>query len=142
MNEPKANSAGRENHARGLIYVVDDEAMLLELAVVILEPLHYYVRTFRDPQLALQAFAEADTRPDLVITDYAMHQLDGLALIEGFRRLEPSQKIILVSGTVGPEVLVNAPAQPDRFLSKPYQAKQLVDLVRSLLPNHSSLANS
>src|SRR5208283_670318 len=32
------------------IFVVDDEPMLLEMAVMILEPLKFNVRTFRDPQ--------------------------------------------------------------------------------------------
>ena len=35
------------------IFVVDDEPMLLEMAAMILEPLHFHVRTFRDAQTAL-----------------------------------------------------------------------------------------
>jgi CheY-like chemotaxis protein len=119
--------------AKALIYVVDDEAMLLELASVILEPIGYKVRTFRDPESALQTFAAAQPRPELIITDYAMHGMDGLTLTEGCRQLEPNQKILLVSGTVGPEILQTARSKPDRFLAKPYNARQLIDIVASLL---------
>jgi CheY-like chemotaxis protein len=133
MNEPKANNSGHRNNAKPLIYVVDDEAMLLELAAVILEPLHYEVRTFRDPELALQSYASATPKPALVITDYAMHKVNGLGLIEACRRIEPTQKALLVSGTVGPEVYLTAPTKPDRFLAKPYQARQLIETVKSLL---------
>jgi CheY-like chemotaxis protein len=116
-----------------LIYVVDDEPMLLELATAILEPCGYRVRNFRDPQLALEAFAAARPRPDLIITDYAMHGLDGLLLTESCRRIEPAQRVLLVSGTVGPEVLTNAPSKPDRFLAKPYNVDQLIAMVEEVL---------
>ena len=116
-----------------LVYVVDDEAMLLELATVILEPLGYEIVTFRDPDAALANFARSKPRPALLITDYAMHSMNGMDLIQECRRLEPSQKILLISGTVGPEIFGQAPCKPDRFLAKPYHARQLIDLVRTML---------
>lgn len=109
--------------------------MLLELATLILQPLGYEVQTFRDPARALLSFTSSRPRPDLLITDYSMHRMDGLGLIEACRRLEPQQKVLLVSGTVGPEITEQARAKPDRFLAKPYQANQLIDLVQSLLVN-------
>jgi len=118
-----------------LIYVVDDEAMLLELAAVILEPLGYEIKTFRDPGCALDAFTTGRPRPVLIITDYAMHSMNGMTLIEACRKLEPDQKILLVSGTVGPDIFYNAAVKPDRFLEKPYQARQLIDMVKSMLPH-------
>jgi CheY-like chemotaxis protein len=116
-----------------LIYVVDDEPMLLELATLVLEPFGYQLQTFRDPEEALRAFTAAKPRPAIVITDYAMHRLNGMDLIEKCRRIQPEQKIILVSGTVGHEVFHNAPIKPDRFLAKPYEARQLSDMVEAVL---------
>ena len=49
MNEPKAKSLDAARAAGRLIYLVDDEPMLLELASVILEPLGYAVETFHFP---------------------------------------------------------------------------------------------
>src|SRR6267154_18454 len=92
-NNAQAETAG----AKPLIYVVDDEAMLLELAAVILEPIGYEVKTFRDPGSALESFTESRRRPALLITDFAMHCMNGMALIEACRHLEPSQKILLLS---------------------------------------------
>ena len=133
MNEPKEASPGRRDRGGVLIYVVDDEPMLLELASVILEPLGYTVETFRSPETALHAFELADPRPAVVVTDYAMHSMSGLELAGACRRIWPKQKVLLVSGTVGPEILRIEPVQPDRFLAKPYQAKQLVEAVRTTL---------
>jgi CheY-like chemotaxis protein len=133
MNEQKANKSETAKSGDGVIYVVDDEPMLLELASVILEPLGYTIHTFRDPEAAVRAFMAAQPRPALVITDYAMHNMNGMELIEACRRVRPEQKTLLLSGTVGPDVFHNAPCAPDRFLAKPYQARQLIDMVKSML---------
>ena len=116
-----------------LIYVVDDEPMLLELATVVLEPLGYTVKTFRDPETALQNFVRAQPQPDLVITDYAMHKINGLELIHACKKIQPKQKFLLLSGTVDEQVYRDAPFKPDRFLAKPYKARQLIQAVRALL---------
>jgi DNA-binding NtrC family response regulator len=133
MKEPMANRSEPGTRAGTLIYVVDDEPMLLELATMILEPLGYAIETFRDPESAINAFTSASVRPALVITDYAMHTLTGLDLMEACRRVQPRQKFLLVSGTVDETIYRNAPGKPNRFLAKPYQAKQLSDMVKSLL---------
>ncbi len=133
MKEPMANRSQPGTGARTLIYVVDDEPMLLELATMILEPLGYAIETFRDPEAAINAFTSASARPALVITDYAMHTLTGLDLMEACRRVQPRQKFLLVSGTVDEAIYRNTPGKPNRFLAKPYQAKQLSDMVKSLL---------
>ena|ERR1700677_914753 len=132
MSESKNNSNPARNSGP-LIYVVDDEPMLLELASVILEPEGYQVQTFRDPEVALQTFEKAKNRPALLITDYAMHTMNGMQLVQQFRRIAPTQKILLVSGTVGEDIFRDAPAKPDEFLAKPYQAVDLTNIVKALL---------
>src|SRR5882762_524235 len=109
-----SNARPPAGNGKPLIYVVDDEPMLLELASVILEPLGYEVKTFRNPDAAVEAYAAARPQPALVITDYAMHLTNGMDLLKACRRLQPRQKILLVSGTVGEEVFKNIPSKPDR----------------------------
>jgi ATP-dependent Lon protease len=134
-NKPR-DSSSPPAHSRGAeIYVVDDEPMLLELASVILEPLGYSIRTFRSPEAAVSEFKAAHPQPVLIITDYAMHNMNGMELIEACRRICPEQKVVLLSGTVGPDIYDDTPVRPDCFLAKPYQAKQLVDTVKSILPD-------
>ena len=116
-----------------LIFVVDDEPMLLELATALLVPEGYEVKTFRDPESALSAFTTANPRPALIITDYAMHNKTGLDLIRDCRQIDPKQKIIMVSGTVDEGVYRNSRSKPDHFLAKPYQSKQLISLVETAL---------
>jgi CheY-like chemotaxis protein len=141
MSEPQVNNSSPKKGAKALIYVVDDEPMLLELACAILEPLGFSVQTFRDSGSAIKAFGTAKPQPSLIITDYAMHASTGLDLIQACRRIQPRQKFLLVSGTVDENIYRDTPDKPDRFLAKPYQAKQLVEVVESLLANHNSFAS-
>jgi DNA-binding NtrC family response regulator len=117
--------------APATVFVVDDEPMLLELAEVILKPLGCNVRTFRDPEVALKEAAIAP--PEVIVTDYAMGRMSGMDLIRECRRLNPKQKMILVSGTVDGQVFADAPVKPNLFLSKPYQIQELTESVRDLL---------
>lgn len=121
----------QSNNPGPLVFVVDDEPMLLELAEAILKPLNCVIRTFRDPEVALKAYAT--DRPELVITDYAMGRMSGMDLVRECRRAHPEQKIILLSGTVDEQVFADAPVKPNRFISKPYQIKEFSDHVKALL---------
>jgi two-component system cell cycle sensor histidine kinase/response regulator CckA len=133
MNPSPTQEPAAGGDSRPVIFAVDDEPMLLELVALVLEPLGYRVRTFRDPERAVRAFRLADPPPALIVTDYAMHTINGLDLIQACRRIHPRQKIILVSGTVDETIYRQAEQKPDRFLAKPYQARQLADLVRAVL---------
>jgi two-component system OmpR family response regulator len=112
------------------IFVVDDEPMLLDLAAMILQPLGFNVRTFRDPKKALAEYPAA--RPAVVVTDYAMGEMNGLDLVRECKRINPRQKIILLSGTVDEDIYADAQIKPDRFLAKPYQIRDLVESIQAL----------
>jgi CheY-like chemotaxis protein len=133
MSDSNQKGAKPAGNRQPLVFVVDDEPMLLELATIILEPQGYALTTFRDPEAAVEAFNKASPRPDVVITDYAMHSMNGMQLVEKIHRIEPRQKILLVSGTVGEEIFGSSPAKPDMFLAKPYQAHQLTEAVQALI---------
>jgi len=133
MNPSLSSGTSSGNESRPLVFAVDDEPMLLELAQLILEPLGFCVRTFRDPDTAVHEFGLAKPAPALILTDYAMHTMNGLDLIAACRRLNPRQKIILVSGTVDDTIYRHAASKPDRFLAKPYLASQLADMVQAVL---------
>jgi DNA-binding NtrC family response regulator len=115
-----------------VVFVVDDEPMLLNLAEMVLKPAGFDVRTFEDPRQALADFANAKPPPSLLITDYAMAGMNGLDLIRECRKLQPDQKIILISGTVDESIYANTEIKPDCFLAKPYNPDHFVALVQGL----------
>jgi CheY-like chemotaxis protein len=130
MSQPQTSPS---TETKPLVFAVDDEPMLLELVTMVLEPLGYHVRSFRDPGTALRAFSLSNPRPALIITDFAMHSMNGLDLIRECRRMNPAQKILLVSGTVDETIYRDSPDKPDCFLAKPYPARQLAEMVKSVL---------
>ena len=113
------------------IFVVDDEPMLLDFAAAILQPLGFKVRTFNDPRQALAEYPAA--RPVVVVTDYAMGGMNGLDLVRECKRINPRQKMILVSGTVDENVYANDQNKPDFFLAKPYQIPDFVECIQALV---------
>ena len=113
------------------IFVVDDEPVLLDLAATILQPLGFNVRTFRNPKQALAEYPAA--KPSLVVTDYAMGEMNGLDLLRECKRINPGQKTILLSGTVMEDIYADSLIKPDRFLAKPYQISELVESIQALV---------
>ena len=124
---------GHTDAVRPLVFVVDDEPMLLELATMIVEPLGFRVRTFRNPVTALREYSLSQPLPVLLITDFAMHQMNGMDLIDDCRKINPRQKVLVVSGTVDAVVSRDSPQKPDAFLAKPYQTRELVATVKALV---------
>lgn len=124
----------RMNHQsaprRPLVYLVDDEPMLLDLNEQILRDAGYDAQRFRAAEQALETYRAAAVPPDLIITDFAMHRMTGIDLVGACRQLHPKQRFILVSGTINADFVARAPHQPDAFLAKPYLADELAELVR------------
>ena len=124
------DNSGASNKPATTIFVVDDEQMVLDLAAIILQPLGFNVRTFNDPRKALEEFPAA--RPAVVVTDYAMGEMNGIDLARACKRVNPRQKVLLMSGTVDESVFANESFKPDRFLAKPFQVSEFVEVVQML----------
>jgi len=78
------------------IFVVDDEPMIAETLGLILGEFGFEARVFTDPMKALEAASEMPL--DLLITDYMMPVLTGIALAIRVRGICPGCKVLLVSG--------------------------------------------
>jgi len=112
------------------VFVVDDEPMLLELAAAILKPVGFDVHTFRDPRLALKELPALN--PAVIVTDYAMGEMNGMDLVRECKRINPRQKILLLSGTVTEDIFANAPQKPDCFMPKPFPVRKFVETIQAL----------
>jgi two-component system response regulator ChvI len=116
-----------------VIFVVDDESMIGEVVEVILKLKGFRPRFFTDPELALQALIEEESKPDLLLTDFLMNPMNGMELIERCKRVQPTLKTILYSGNVGEEIIQYYSVKPDGFISKPFMPTTLVATVTSVL---------
>ncbi len=127
------NNTGASGKSSTTVFVVDDEPMVLDLAAAILRSLGYKVRSFLDPKKALEEFPAA--KPALVVTDYAMGGMTGIDVVRECRRINPRQKILLISGTVDEGVFAGESAKPDKFLAKPFRLNEFIEMVQILTKN-------
>jgi DNA-binding NtrC family response regulator len=129
----KSDSPNLDPAARGSIFVVDDNAMLVEFAATVLEEAGYNVRQFSDPKAVLRAINDANPKPAVLVTDYEMGEMNGLELIQSSHKIHPSLKTLLLSGTVDASIILTRVDDVHRFLGKPYQPSELQKAVAELM---------
>ena len=116
---------------RPRILVVDDEPQLIRVLRTGLKSRGYDIRSAADGLAGLELFN--DWRPDLVITDLAMPNVDGLELCRRLREI--SQVPIIVLSAKGEEkTKVEAlDIGADDFVTKPFGIDELLARVRASL---------
>lgn len=106
------------------VFVVDDDALLRELAVMFVKKAGLSYREFPNAEHALEAYKVASPPPRIIISDYFMAKMTGLELLEQCKALNPALKTLLVSGTVEARVMQGSTV--DGFLPKPYRPEMLL----------------
>ena len=118
----------------GTILVVDDEAIIRDLARNALEDAGFRVMEARDGQDAVETFEKGVQAIDLVLLDMTMPRMGGAEAFRRIRLLSPATRVLLTSGYTqreSLESLVDLP--PDGFLQKPFRVRELVGRVREIL---------
>ena len=133
LAQPTSQAEPAPGSREASIYVVDDEPMIAEIVSSILNLEGFNPTVFTDPRKALEAFIQADPKPELLMTDYVMGPMNGMELIHKCRTLAPSLKTILYSGNVSEDITNIYVFKPDAFLEKPFLPKTLLNLVQSVL---------
>jgi response regulator RpfG family c-di-GMP phosphodiesterase len=118
---------------KGLVFVVDDNALLVEFAATVLQTAGYSVKPFVNPKAVVAALRQAKRKPSVLVTDYEMAEMNGLDLIRNSHKIHPSLKTLLVSGTVDSSITLTHPAKVHLFLGKPYDPVQLKKAVAELM---------
>ena len=117
-----------------LVLVVDDEPPIREALVRTLTGNGYRVFTAEDGSDALALYFQRRSEIDLVITDIAMAQMDGVALVRSLRKVDPSVRVIVSSGHFQKEnIVVLEGLGVKTFLDKPYTAEKLLRAVTAAL---------
>jgi len=114
------------------ILVVDDDPGLLRLLTIRLRAENYEVEPMENGAQALAAASRF--RPDLVISDLRMDQLDGIGLLKELQVRWPGLKVILLTahGTI-PDAVQATQMGAFGFLTKPVEKQELLAQVQKAL---------
>lgn len=125
--------------SNGNLLLVDDDADILKLLAIRLKASGYRVSTANSGEQAL-SMAAAE-RPDLVVTDLRMAGLDGLALFHEIERRHTGLPVIILTahGTI-PEAVAATRQGVFGYLTKPYDANELLAQVQRALSLHGNAA--
>ena len=121
--------SSQADHGSGRILVVDDDPGLLRLLSIRLNAEGYDVVAVESAAEALAALPRF--RPDLVITDLRMENMDGIGLLKEIQRQSPGLCVLLLTahGTI-PDAVEATQSGAFGFLTKPIDKDQLLDYVQ------------
>ena len=114
------------------LLVVDDDPGLLRLLTIRLRAESYEVEAVESAAAALAALSRV--RPDLVISDLRMDQMDGIGLLKEIQSRAPGLRVIILTahGTI-PDAVQATQSGAFAFLTKPVDKQELLDQVQKAL---------
>ena len=113
------------------VLVVDDEPKIVQLARDYLEHAGFAVVTAGDGRSALAAIRTR--RPDLVVLDLALPELDGLDVTRAIRSDSNLPIVMLTARDDELDKLLGLELGADDYLTKPFSPRELVARVRAVL---------
>ena len=116
------------------ILAVDDEPNIVRLIQVNLERHGYQVETANNGAQALAKIKA--NRPDLLVSDVMMPEMDGFELLANVRRdpaLMDLPVIMLTAKAQDKDVLAGYTGGADMYLTKPFNPQELLSFVKRIL---------
>jgi CheY-like chemotaxis protein len=126
VKNPKGN--------REYLLLIEDEAEVADLAAEMLAEEGYKVILAREGFEALKIYEKMGQQIGLVILDFFLPVMDGDAVFDELRALNPNVNVVLSSGFAEQSKIAAMLAQGLRgFIPKPYTREKLLEQVRSTL---------
>ena len=111
------------------ILVVDDERQIIRMLRASLQSSGYEVLTANNGIEGLERFESG--RPDLIITDLAMPEMNGLELTQAVRRLDRTPIIVLSVRDTDVMKVKALDEGADDYLTKPFSMPELMARIRA-----------
>jgi DNA-binding NarL/FixJ family response regulator len=130
-----------QHRNRARLIIADDHTLLAEACKSLLEPEFEVVAIVNNGRALLQVAPQL--RPEVVIVDIAMPQLNGLDAGEQLKRLDPSTRLVYMTMNTDPEVAAEAFRRGAAgYVLKNSAAEELVSAIRCVLKGESYLSPS
>ena len=131
-----------EIKGKGTVLVVDDETVLTSLLQNFLEEQGFKVITAFDGKSGTEKYLRNKSDIVCVLLDIIMPVMDGYRAFEEMKKIDPSVKVIILSGfsgEEGPEKIKNLGAAA--FIRKPYKMIELLSVMKEVIDGSGSSAN-
>ena len=112
------------------IMVIDDDIKLSGLLKTFLEPHKYRVICFNNPLVALTKIKTQ--RPDLIILDITMPEMDGFQVLRKIRATLTIPIIMLTARDELSDKIVGLELGADDYLPKPFEPRELLARIQSI----------
>jgi CheY-like chemotaxis protein len=122
--------------ARGFetILLVEDEPMILDIALNVLERQGYRVMAAATPSEAIRLAQEHAGKIHLLMTDVVMPEMNGRELTKNLMSLYPDIKCLFMSGYTAEVIAHHGVLDEDvQFIQKPFSVQSLAAKVREVL---------
>ncbi len=129
---PEHEEIQRTTAKTARVLVVDDDALVREVMVSQLEDQGYETVQASDGLAAL-AWLEKGGTVDLMVTDFAMPGMNGLALIKEVRRRGNTLPALLLTGYADAAIQLAVQESNTQLLRKPIRGDELVERTMALL---------
>jgi len=115
--------------------LVDDEEQLVEILKQVVEAIGMVGLTAHDGMEALEIYHRE--KPDIVISDIYMPQLNGIGLMQKIKKHDPKHPpVVLITGYAHyRQLLDNLNSTPDGFLEKPFDLRKIIEIIYSFFPD-------
>jgi two-component system KDP operon response regulator KdpE len=117
------------------VLIVDDEPQILRALRINLAARRYEVVTAADGAEALRQARAA--RPDLVVLDLGLPDLDGVAVIRRLRSWTPVPIVVLSGRTDSTDKVAALDAGADDYVTKPFSIEELLARIRAVTRRRS-----
>jgi DNA-binding NtrC family response regulator len=118
------------------ILAIDDEPAMTEWLKILLEHAGYEVKTALIGTRGEELFKT--WRPDAVVTDMLLPDVDGIELVRKFKQLDPESEVIVITGQGNiPRSVEAVKAGAFDFLEKPVDAERLLDKLEKAIKQKS-----
>ena len=113
------------------ILVVDDDEDVRAVTVATLESLGYAVTPIESGRSALDALTNG-LRPDLILLDYLMPDMNGIDTLREIRRKWPHIRFLMMTGYADSDA-ISAEAGREKILKKPFTVVELASMIETAL---------
>jgi len=122
------------------VFVVDDEPNVLQAIGETLGNLSVEVTCFVDPARCIKQVKAQQC--DLIVTDLKMPGMDGIELLKRVKKIAPWVPVVILTGYADvPTAVTGIKAGAEDFLEKPFVKKDLLQRIKAILEENTSIDN-